>query len=1062
MSESLRSALRQSEEQRLQLEQENASLRTTADARGDQAEQFRITLASIGDAVITTDIDARVTNLNAVAEALTGWATGDALGHRLDDVFRIVNETTRQTVESPVRRALEHGVIVGLANHTVLIAKDGTERPIDDSAAPIRRANGEVIGCVLVFRDIGERHRQEAELQARERQFHTLAESIPQLAWMANTDGHIFWYNRRWYEYTGTTLEQMEGWGWQRVHDPAALPAVMERWTAAIAAGTPFDMTFPLKGRDGQFRPFLTRVEPVTDDDGRVVRWFGTNTDIAAQQHTEDELRRNEQFNRSLMDGTADCVKVLDLDGRLLHMNAPGICAMEIDDVGPLCGQAWGALWPAASLSDIEGSVTRAVNGEVSSFEAFCPTAKGTPKWWEVTVSPVRDTAGGRVVRLLAMSRDITDRKAAEADRIRLLQQAEGEQARLAEVFRHAPAFLCVFRGPDHVFELVNDRYDQLVGHRDVLGRTVRDALPEVVAQGFVALLDNVYATGETLIGTGVPVFLARQAGQPQEERFLDMAYQALRDPGDAVTGILIVGVDVTERHRAETAVRSSEARYRTLFESMDEGYCVIEMIFNDRGAAVDYRFLETNPAFELHTGMVGAVGRTMRDFVPDLEANWFERYGRVVQTGEPVRFVDVAEAMERRWFDVFAYRLGAPGSSILAVVFSDITSRKRDEEALRRLTAELSEADRRKDEFLATLAHELRNPLAPIRNGLEVLKLAGGQVTAVEQTRLMMERQLMQMVRLVDDLLDVSRISRGQVDLRTERVALATVVHSAVEASRPLIEQMDHQLSVTIPPEPIMVDADMTRLAQVFVNLLNNAAKYSEQGGHIQLDVERHGAGVAVRVKDTGIGIAALQLPRIFDMFTQVDQSLERSQGGLGIGLTLVKRLVELHGGSVEAHSDGPGTGSEFVVRLPVVVDVSTTHVVKDEEVKQATSALRILIVDDNRDGADSLAVILRIKGNDVRTVYDGQTGVDEAAEFRPDVIVFDIGLPKLNGYEACRRIRAQSWGSSTMLIAVTGWGQDEDRRRSRDAGFDHHLVKPVDVQSLLKVLAGVHAATP
>ena len=380
----------------------------------------------------------------------------------------------------------------------------------------------------------------------------------------------------------------------------------------------------------------------------------------------------------------------------------------------------------------------------------------------------------------------------------------------------------------------------------------------------------------------------------------------------------------------------------------------------------------------------------------------------------------------------------------------------------MRHLTAELSEADRRKDEFLATLAHELRNPLAPLRNGLQLLKLAGGQVAAVEQTRSMMERQLTQMVRLVDDLMDVSRISRGQLELRKERVSLAAVLISALETSRPLIEQMGHELTVTAPTQELMVDADMTRLPQVFMNLLNNAAKYGERGGHIQLDVEQQGTDVAVRVKDTGIGIAADQLPRIFEMFTQVDRSLEKSQGGLGIGLTLVKRLVEMHGGSVEARSEGPGKGSEFIVRLPVVVDASTPHAFDGDEETLATTSLRILIVDDNRDGADSLAMILQIMGNDTRTAYDGQEGVDEAEQFRPDVIVFDIGLPKLNGYEACRRIRELSWAKSVVLIAVTGWGQDEDRRRSRDAGFDHHVVKPVDARTLMTLLGGVHGATP
>ena len=304
---------------------------------------------------------------------------------------------------------------------------------------------------------------------------------------------------------------------------------------------------------------------------------------------------------------------------------------------------------------------------------------------------------------------------------------------------------------------------------------------------------------------------------------------------------------------------------------------------------------------------------------------------------------------------------------------------------------------------------------------------------------------------------MDVSRISSGKLQLRKERVPLTAVVNSAVEASRPLIEQMGHELTVTLPQQPLMVDADLTRLAQVFLNLLNNAAKYSHRGGHIRLSAESQGADVVVKVTDNGIGISSDQLPRIFEMFTQVDRSLAMSQGGLGIGLTLVKRLVELHGGRVEANSEGPGNGSEFVVRLPVVGDTSKPQESGGAADASGGSTLRILVVDDNRDGADSLSEMLTRMGNETRTAYDGEEGVNVAGEFRPDVIVLDIGLPKLNGYEACRRIREQSGGKNVVMIAASGWGQPEDRRRAFAAGFDHHLVKPVDPQDLMKLLAGV-----
>jgi signal transduction histidine kinase len=365
-----------------------------------------------------------------------------------------------------------------------------------------------------------------------------------------------------------------------------------------------------------------------------------------------------------------------------------------------------------------------------------------------------------------------------------------------------------------------------------------------------------------------------------------------------------------------------------------------------------------------------------------------------------------------------------------------------------------LRQADQRKNEFLATLAHELRNPLAPIRNGLQIMRLAKGETEAVEQARAMMERQLGQMVRLVDDLLDLSRISRGKIELRKEQVELAKVIQQAVETSRPAIEQANHELTITLPPDPIHVDADVTRLAQVFSNLLNNAAKYTERGGRVQLTVQRLDGEAVVSVKDNGIGIPVHMLQQVFEMFTQVDRNLERAQGGLGIGLSIVKRLVEMHGGSVEARSDGHGLGSEFVVRLPVASPL-VPGLGSNAEPSQPSSRHRILVVDDNRDAAISLAMLLRLMGNETRTAHDGLEALEVAAAFGPEVVLLDIGMPRLNGYDTARRLREQPWGKDVVLVALTGWGQEEDRRRSQEAGFNFHMVKPVETEALEKLLA-------
>ncbi|HEY7789706.1 MAG TPA: ATP-binding protein [Vicinamibacterales bacterium] len=378
--------------------------------------------------------------------------------------------------------------------------------------------------------------------------------------------------------------------------------------------------------------------------------------------------------------------------------------------------------------------------------------------------------------------------------------------------------------------------------------------------------------------------------------------------------------------------------------------------------------------------------------------------------------------------------------------VMVDVTDRKQ-------LIAQLQAQDGRKDEFLATLAHELRNPLAPVANCLQLMRRAGGNPSILDHARTIMERQLAQMVRLVDDLLDLSRITRNRLELRKERVPLSKIVDSAIETSRPIIDQAAHALDVALPPAPVLVDADPIRLAQAIANLLNNAAKYSEPGRTITLAADLVDDGVVVRVRDQGIGIPREKLAEIFEMFMQVDASLERARGGLGIGLTLVRRLVELHGGTIEAHSDGPGRGSEFIIRLPVAAPASGRTGEDPATLGEARpERRRVLVVDDNRDAAESLAEILRMLGHEVVTAYEGREGLDRVATFKPDIALLDLGMPRMNGYEVARTIRSRN-SPGPLLVAVTGWGQEADRLRSQEAGFDLHLVKPVDVSVLEEI---------
>ncbi len=398
--------------------------------------------------------------------------------------------------------------------------------------------------------------------------------------------------------------------------------------------------------------------------------------------------------------------------------------------------------------------------------------------------------------------------------------------------------------------------------------------------------------------------------------------------------------------------------------------------------------------------------------------------------------------------------------------IFADLYRKSRrleriNEELEQRVTertTELRESDRRKDEFLAMLAHELRNPLAPVRNALHLVRATADDGVR-DNALAVMERQLGHLVRLVDDLLDVSRITTGKLELRTDRIDLVEILRHAVETAQPEISRKEHTLSVDVPTNGLFLNGDAMRLTQVFANLLHNASKFTDKAGSIQLKAERIGSDVEVTIKDSGEGIPSEMLSGIFEMFSQADRSLERRHGGLGIGLTMAKRLVEMHGGVIVGRSEGLGSGSEFAVRLPLATTVEA-HATPEVSGKwPAMSTRRILIADDNPDSLESLALVLQLKGNEVRTASDGAKAVAEAEAFHPDVVLLDIGMPKMNGYDACRHIRACEWGRGMLLIALTGWGQAEDRDRSRAAGFDYHFVKPIDPDNLMRQLSK-HAA--
>jgi len=696
--------------------------------------------------------------------------------------------------------------------------------------------------------------------------------------------------------------------------DKAEIVRLMNQSLDPNGDGT-FSMEHRVIRRDGSTRWLYVKKQVAFGEVGgtrRPVTGVLAAVDITDRKVADEQLRASEEFNRSLMCGTADCVKVLDTDGRLLHMNVPGLCTLEIDDFGPLCGQPWTTLWPAHMHSEIQRAITSASTGITHVFQAFRPTAKGRPRWWDVAVSAVRNPVNGQVVRLLVVSRDITNRKQAEAT----LVARERELRTLAD---NTPDILTRFdRDLRHVF--VNAAIERATGRpvADILGKTNRDLeMPADLCDQWDAAVRNVFDAGHN--------------------KSLDFTYDTPAGP----------------------------------------------RLFTAR-------------------------------LVPEFDAD-----GRV-------EFV-----------------LG---------VTTDVTERKHLEEALH-------DAARRKDEFLATLAHELRNPLAPIRNGLQVMRMSPAGSPAVVKAREMMERQLGHMVRLVDDLMDVSRINSGKVELKREKLQIRALLDHAIEVSRPLVEAGGHTLTVKVSDEPVWVDGDLTRLAQVVSNLLNNAAKYTPNGGHIALSAGVEGDEVVIDVTDTGTGISPDMLPKVFDLFSQVDRTLDRAQGGLGIGLSLVNKLLEMHGGTVTAQSPGLGLGSTFTVRLPLAAT--------DERHEPAaasangTPAPRLpgrsaLVVDDNVDGAESLAIMLALFGHASRVAHDGPAGLSAAREFQPEVVFLDIGLPGMSGYEVAERIRADATLPGAILVAMTGWGSEQDKQKSRAAGFDFHLTKPIEVQAAQEILAG------
>ena len=650
------------------------------------------------------------------------------------------------------------------------------------------------------------------------------------------------------------------------------------------------------------------------------------------------------------------------------------------------------------------------------------------------------------------MVREIAERTWAAVEQARSESKLLASRAQLTEVVALMPSFSAVVRGPCHVFEMANQAFYDLVQHGpEILGLPYAEALPEIASQGFPALLDRGYQTGENFEAKGMRAYVRRGSENRLTEVFVDFVYLPLREADGQVSGIFLHGVDRTEQVRGEQALRRSQQELQTLADNIPD---VLSRF--DR----NLRFVFINAASEK------ATGRRKEDFLgkTNREMGFPEPICQLLESASRAVFDTGTEKNIEFEFDGpkgichYASRMVPEFNADDQVEFvlqvtSDITQRRHFERAL-------SLQDRRKDEFLATLAHELRNPLAPIRTGLRLLKLsptADKHVDVAARTLPMMERQLGQLVRLIDDLLDVSRISSGKIVLKRERISLQDIAAVALEASQPMIDAAHHVLTSDWPVETVWLDADPARIAQIFSNLLTNSAKYMRAGGHIRYSAVLRGQSVEISVQDTGMGIPADMLGNVFNMFTQVNRTIDRAQGGLGIGLSLVKTLVSMHDGMVEVTSGGIDQGSTFTVILPTassqVPEPQTMLRLPARGTKPASH--RIMVIDDNVDAAEALVMLLDMSGHNARAAFGGKEALDVAMTFRPEVVFLDIGLPGMDGYEVARQLLATPATASAKLIALTGWGTEQDIQKSKKAGFHAHLTKPVDPETVEAMLA-------
>jgi PAS domain S-box-containing protein len=924
-----------------------------------------------------------------------------------------------------------------------------TERILQFVYQPMFDVDGAVSGVIAQGIHLTEQREAEASLARvtaesdwQRRMFETALSGTADFIYLFNTEGQFTYVNKALLDLWGKDLSEAVGRTFFELDYPHDLAARLHRQIQeVVATSQPVRDETPYTSLSGTgiYEYIFT---PVLGADGRVEAVAGSTREITDRKRSEESLRTSERRYRALVTATTDIVYRMSADwSEMLPLDGREFIASNVSPIRDWMRRNL----PAEEHERVSAAYKKAI-GEKSVFELEhrVNLLDGTLGWTFSRAIPILDDSGN-IIEWFGTASDVTRRKQVEEE--------------LRDIRSRMETALGAGAIGTWAWEVQTDRFYGdaslakmfAVDHESVSGGSLAgivhsihpDDLPRVKA-----LINEAIETGDRY---EADYRIAQPNGswkwvtaRGQVER--DSAGRAIRFPG--------VVIDITDWKlaKAELArVTDESERLKRLYETILSNTPDFAYVFD-----LDRRFVYANEILLRMWGKTAdqAIGKTFLEI--GYEPWHAEMHDREIEqvkaTRQPIRGeVPFNGTFGRRIYDyIFVPVFGANGEvEAVAGTTRDVTDRKIAEEALR-------DADRKKDDFLALLAHELRNPLAPIRNGLQVMRLAQGDPAIVAEAQEMMERQLSHMVRLIDDLLDISRITRNKMELVRAEVTLADVVRNAVEAATPVIQEFGHELKVHLPAEPIALDADLTRLAQVFSNLLSNSAKYTPRGGRIWLSASRVGNQAVVSVRDTGIGIPAHALSTVFDMFSQVDRAVERSTGGLGIGLALVKGLVEMHGGAVTAESI-EGEGSTFTVSLPLSNPSPPRQGALVDPSAAPTPRRRVLVVDDNRDGAKSMSTMLRLLGNEVITAHDGVEAVAAASAFHPEVILMDIGLPRLNGLDATRQIRDQPWGRDLTIIALTGWGQENDREQSRTAGCDGHLVKPVDLADLKALLESV-----